>query len=88
MLSADERQKSINRLAVAILGSIAAAVVTAALLAGLWYFLRGRRDKRTPETPQTITWSTSHRFPVLHATAQMRPSRDRDSRLHALSLQK
>jgi len=57
MLSADERRKSINRLAVAILGSIAAAVVTAALLAGLWYFMRGRRDKRTPETPQTITWS-------------------------------
>ncbi len=73
MLSEAERRKSVSRLAVAILGSIAAAVVTAALLAGLWYFLRGRRDKRTPETPQNITWRTSYQLPVRLATTQTRP---------------
>jgi hypothetical protein len=31
------------------------AVLLAALIAGLWYFLRGRKEKRTPETPQTVT---------------------------------
>ena len=30
------------------------AVLLAALIAGLWYFLRGRKEKRTPETPQTV----------------------------------
>lgn len=44
-----------GRLALWIFGSIGLAVVTAALVAGLWYFLRGRRDKRTPETPQNTT---------------------------------
>ena len=63
MLSRDERQKSMLRLGVVILGSIGAALLTAALVAGLWYFLRGRRDKRAPETPQTVTWSTSHKIP-------------------------
>jgi len=36
------------RLALWIFGSIGVAVVTAALVAGLWYLLRGARDKRTP----------------------------------------
>ena len=72
MLSKDERRKSNTRLGVLILGSIATALLTAALVAGLWYFLRGRRDKRTPETPQTVTWRTSGDLPPAYTIVHSR----------------
>ena len=55
------------RLALWIFGSICVALVVAALVAGLWYFLRGRREKRTPETPQNMmlqrpAWPTPYHF--------------------------
>jgi hypothetical protein len=72
MLSKDEKQKSVTRLGVLILGSIATALLTAALVAGIWYFLRGRRDKQTPETPQTVTWRTSWDLLPAYAIARNR----------------
>jgi hypothetical protein len=44
-----------KRLGVAVITAIVMAVLLAALIAGLWYFLRGRKEKRTPETPQTVS---------------------------------
>jgi hypothetical protein len=35
-----------------VLGSIAVAVILAAIVAGIWYMFRGAKEKRTPETPQ------------------------------------
>jgi hypothetical protein len=55
MPSNDLQSNPSARLALWIFGSIGVALLTAALVAGLWYFLRGRRDKRTPETPQNTT---------------------------------
>jgi len=55
MPSNDLQSNPSARLALWIFGSIGVALLTAALVAGFWYFLRGRRDKRTPETPQNTT---------------------------------
>jgi hypothetical protein len=72
MLSADEQRKGMTRLGLGILGSIAMALLTAAIVTGLWYFLYGRREKRTPETPQTVTWRTSLILPPAYAVAHKR----------------
>ena len=48
----DQRATS-RRLGGIVLTTIATAVLIAALVAGIWYLLRGRREKRAPETPQT-----------------------------------
>jgi len=48
-----ETRTTSKRLGGVVLTSIAIAVLFAALAAGIWYFVRGARERRTPETPQT-----------------------------------
>jgi hypothetical protein len=43
-----------KRLGGVVLTSIAMAVLIATLVAGIWYLLRGRREKSVPETPRTM----------------------------------
>ncbi len=59
-----DAQNAPTRLALWIFGSIGVALVVAALTAGLWYFLRGRQGKRTPETPQNTTTLQKPGWPI------------------------
>ena len=67
----EELRKSVRRIGGLVLAAIGTAVLIAALIAGLWYFLRGRREQQTPETPQTTTLRTLHHFPPLLASMRV-----------------
>lgn len=49
------------RLGVVVVTTIVVAVLLSALISGLWYYLYGRKEKRTPETPQTMNLSEPQR---------------------------
>jgi hypothetical protein len=44
-----------TRLGVVVVTTVVVAVLLAALISGLWDYLYGRKEKRTPEMPQTTT---------------------------------
>ena len=50
-----EEKQAVRNLGWPVLGWIAAAVIVAAIVVGLWLLLRGNKDKRAPETPQNTS---------------------------------
>jgi hypothetical protein len=50
-----EQRQGVRVIGVTVVAWIAAAVLVAALVAGIWYFLRGSKEKRSPETPQHVS---------------------------------
>jgi len=51
-LAEGEEKQAVRNRGWPVLGSMAAAVVVAAMVVGLWLLLRGNKDRRATETPQ------------------------------------
>ncbi len=55
MPETDKERPDVRALGLTVAGWIAAAVLVAALVVGIWYFLRGSKEKRSPEIPQQVS---------------------------------